>query len=224
MKIEVQDISALPKWLQNHVSEGSLDLSAVPEPEDVTGLKEALQKERGFVREWNRFKDEFGTPDEARSKFKEIEKGAKQETDAEAKARMDALEAKYAQDLEARDRKIANLQSSTAKSNLKAELAAAGFVPEAIDDIANSAMTRFDYNEDGSVKIMTSDGKPMLGSGDGHTATMADLAKELAETKPYAVADTGKGGGAKPPGSKGGTPDSNNPLSAIKGFDALPES
>jgi len=65
---------------------------------------------------------------------------------------------------------------------------------------------------------MTSDGKPMIGSGADHGATLADLAKELAASKPYAVRDAGKGGGGKPAGSTGGKPNTSIKRSE---FDAL---
>jgi hypothetical protein len=68
-------------------------------------------------------------------------------------------------------------------------------------------MGRLKFTEDGTAQVMTSDGKPMIGSGADHGATLADLAKELAASKPYAVRDAGKGGGGKPAGSQGGTPD-----------------
>jgi hypothetical protein len=67
--------------------------------------------------------------------------------------------------------------------------------------------------------VMTSDGKPMIGSGSDHGATLADLAKELATSKSYAVRDAGKGGGGKPAGSQGGTPD--KPTVTRATFDAM---
>jgi hypothetical protein len=109
-----------------------------------------------------------------------------------------------------------------ASSDLKAELAKAGFIAESIDDIASSAMGRLQFHEDGSAKIMTSDGKPMIGSGADHGATLADLAKELAASKPYAVRDGGKGGGGKPPASTGGTPD--KPTVTRAQFDSMSQS
>jgi len=83
-------------------------------------------------------------------------------------------------------------------------------------------MMRIQFHEDGSAKIMTSDGKPMIGSGADHGATLADLAKELAASKPYAVRDAGKGGGGKPAGSTGGKP---NQITITRAqFDALSQS
>jgi hypothetical protein len=103
--------------------------------------------------------------------------------------------------------RISKMMQRGASSDLKAELAKAGFISESIDDIASSAMGRLKFTEDGTAQVMTSDGKPMIGSGSDHGATLADLAKELATSKSYAVRDAGKGGGGKPAGSQGGTPD-----------------
>jgi hypothetical protein len=69
---------------------------------------------------------------------------------------------------------------------------------------------------------MNSDGKPMIGSGADHGATLADLAKELAASKPYAVRDSGKGGGGKPAGSTGGKP--NQLTSTWAEFDSMSQS
>lgn len=116
------------------------------------------------------------------------------------------MEQKYTGEIQARDERINKMMQAGAQANLKAELAKAGFIAEAIDDIASTAMARLQFNEDGTPKVLTSDGKPMIGSGADHGATLADLAKELADAKPYAVRDGGKGGGGKPAGSQGGTP------------------
>ena len=124
----------------------------------------------------------------------------------DAQAKLDAIKAEYDGKLGERDQKIQKMMQANAQASLKAELAKAGFIPEAIDDIAATAISRLEYNDDGSPKVLTSDGKPMIGSGADHGATLADLAKELAASKPYAVRDAGTGGSGKQPGSNGGTP------------------
>lgn len=206
MKVEVSDATALPEWLQTHVAEGHLDLSAVPAPEDVSGLKSALQKERANSQAWAKLGE---APDAVAQRIADLEKQAqgtgKGAEDAQAK--LDAMEQKYSGQISARDERIQKMVQRNASAELKAELAKAGFISEAIDDIAATAMGRLQFNDDGTPKVMTSDGKPMIGSGADHGATLADLAKELAGAKPYAVRDAGKGGGGKQPGSNGGTPD-----------------
>ena len=217
MKIEVTDATTLPEWLQGHVSDGHLDLGALPAPEDVTGLKTALSKERGNAAAWAK----YGTPAEMDAKIAELTEKAKGTGKGadDAQAKLDAMKADYDGKLAERDTKISKMHQRGAASELKAELAKAGFIAEAIDDVANSTMMRIQFHEDGSAKIMTSDGKPMIGSGADHGATLADLAKELAASKPYAVRDAGKGGGGKPAGSTGGKP---NQLTITRAqFDAL---
>lgn len=205
MKIEVSDATALPEWLQSHVSEGSLDLGALAAPEDVTGLKGALQKERENTAAYSK----FGKPSEIQSQFDALTEKAKGNGKGadDAQAKLDAMSQDYEGKLTARDDRINKMMTRGAQSDLKAELAKAGFVAEAIDDIAFTAMNRLQFNEDGSPKVLTHDGKPMIGNGADHGATLADLAKELAAAKPYAVRSEMLNGGGKPAGSQGGKPD-----------------
>lgn len=204
MEIEVTDATGLPEWLQSHVTEGKLNLAKLPQPEDVSGLKSALQKERENVANYSK----LGKPDEIAAKIADLEEKAKGTGKGaeDAQAKLDALKSDYEGKLTAANERIGKMMQANAAASLKAELAKAGFIAEAIDDIAATAMARLQFNEDGSPKVLTSDGKPMIGSGADHGATLADLAKELAEAKPYAVRDQGKGGGGKQPGSNGGTP------------------
>lgn len=221
MEIEVTDATTLPEWLQGHVKDGKLNLGGIPAPEDVTGLKSALQKERENTQAYSK----YGKPDEIEAKIAELTEKAKGSGKGaeDAQAKLDAMAADYDGKLTAAQERISKMMQRTATSDLKAELAKAGFIAEAIDDIASTAMARLQFNEDGTPKVLTSDGKPMIGNGADHGATLADLAKELADAKPYAVRDGGKGGGGKPAGSQGGTPNSQNPLAAVKGFSDLPE-
>ena len=222
MKITVEDATALPEWLQSHVSEGELDLAAVPQPEDVTGLKTALQKERSNVQAWSKLGEK---PEDVQARIAELEEKAKGSGKGaeDAQAKLDAMAAEKDAEIAKRDERITKMMQTNAQYSLKTELAKAGFIPEAIDDIAATAMGRLQFNDDGSPKVLTSDGKPMIGNGPDHGATLADLAKELAEAKPYAVQDQGKGGSGKQPGSNGGTPPKKEPqeMSAQERADLL---
>lgn len=206
MKITIDDPSGLPEWMQSHVAEGELDLAAIPQPEDVSGLKTALQRERENARAWAKLGEK---PEDVQAKLAELQEKAKGTGKGaeDAQAKLDALKQEYEGQIGERDQRINKMMQANAQSSLKAELAKAGFIPEAIDDIAATAMGRLEFNEDGTPKVLTSDGKPMIGSGADHGATLADLAKELAEAKAYAVRDGSKGGSGKPPGSNGGTPE-----------------
>lgn len=204
MEITIEDASGLPEALQALVHESKLDLTKVMPVEDLSGLKSALQKERGNVSAYAK----HGTPDEIAEKIADLEAKAKGtgKGAAEAQEKLDALAAEKDAVIAKQEERITNMMQRNASSDLRAELAKAGFIPEAIDDIAASAMARLQFNEDGTPKVMTTDGKPMIGTGADHGATLTDLAAELAKAKPYAVQDSGKGGGGKPPGSDGGKP------------------
>lgn len=205
MKIDVTDAASLPAWMQTHVADGKLDLGALPEPEDVTGLKTALQKERANVQAWARLGDK---PDAVAQRIADLEKAAQGTGKGaeEAQAKLDAMKAEYEGKLTAAQQRAETLMRSQAASALKAELAKVGVVPEGLDLLAGYASNRIAFNDDGSPKVMTADGKPMIGSGADHGATLSDLAKELAASIPHLVADGGKGGSGKQPGSTGGTP------------------
>ena len=190
-----------------------LDVSGVEPAENVTGLKTALQKERENAAMWKK----FGTPDDVDAKIAELTEKAKGSGKGaeDAQARLDAMAADYDGKLSERDARIEKMMKGNARSSLEAELAKAGFIPEAIDDIAATALSRIEFNDDGTPKVLTSEGKPMIGNGADHGATLADLAKELSEAKPYAVRDGGAGGGGKPP-QKGGMPPEGLKRSAMK--------
>ena len=175
MEIEVTDATSLPEWLQGHVKEGKLNLGGIPAPEDVSGLKTALQKERENVSAYSK----YGKPDEIEAKIADLTEKAKGTGKGaeDAQAKLDAMAKDYEGKLTQRDERITKMMQRNAGSELKAELAKAGFIAEAIDDIASTAMGRLQFNEDGTPKVLTSDGKPMIGNGADHGATLADLAK-----------------------------------------------
>tara|TARA_R110002020_G_scaffold95937_10_gene230119 strand:+ start:2645 stop:3349 length:705 start_codon:yes stop_codon:yes gene_type:complete len=217
MKIEVSDATALPEWLQSHVSEGHLDLAAVPAPEDVTGLKTALVKERENAAAYSK----FGKPDEIAAKIADLEEKAKGTGKGaeDAQAKLDAMKGDYEAKLSERDQRFQKLMTQRAQSDLKAELAKAGVVPEGLDMLATFAAQRIQFHDDGTPKVLSADGKPMIGSGADHGATLSDLAKELAGSMPYLVKDAGTGGSGKQPGSSGGKPQAKTMTRAA--FDAL---
>lgn len=205
MEIDVTDPTGLPEALQPLVAEGKLDLSKLMPAEDLTGLKTALQKERANVGEYAK----LGKPGEIADRMAALESAAAKPGKAgeEAQAKLDAMKADYDAKLADRDGRLSKLMQSRATSDLKAELAKAGIIPEGIDMLASFAAQRIQFNDDGTPKVLTSDGKPMIGSGADHGATLTDLAKELAGSNPYLAKDGGVGGGGKPPGSNGGKPD-----------------
>ncbi|KIC12866.1 hypothetical protein RA19_00215 [Leisingera sp. ANG-M1] len=203
-----------------------LQVEGMQHDADVNGLKSALVKERENAGKYAK----LGTPEEIAEKFaghdealKEASRGNDKTEQFQAKIKQ--MEEAHASELTERDLKFSKLQSGIAISELKAELAKAGVIPDGIDMVAGYSAARIKFHDDGSPKIMTKDGSsPMIGNGADGGATLADLAKELAEANPYLVADEGKGGGGKPPESAGGKPAHDNPLAAkVPGFADLPE-
>jgi len=218
MEIDVTDATTLPEWLQGHVKDGKLNLGALAAPEDVTGLKTALSKERGNAAAWAK----YGTPAEMDAKIAELTEKAKGTGKGadDAQARLDAMKLDYDTKMSDKDARITKMMQRTASSELKSELAKAGFIPEAIDHIANSSMMRVKFSDDGVPMVVKADGSIWVEANrPNQDATLADLAKELATANPYAVRDAGKGGGGKPAGSTGGKP---NQLTITRAqFDAL---
>lgn len=208
MEIEISDVTGLPEDIKGALvtadGKSKLDLGKLMIREDLTGLKSALQKEREATGAWAK----FGKPEDVTKRLADlqaaIDKGGK--GDADAQAKMDALTLAHKAEIDGRDTKLAALMRKMANSELRAELAKVGVIPEGLDILANFAASRIAFNDDGSPKVMTADGKPMIGSGADHGATLADLAAEMAKTIPHLVKDAGAGGGGKPPGS-GGKPD-----------------
>ncbi|APX88652.1 hypothetical protein BV394_01990 [Brevirhabdus pacifica] len=195
-----------------------LDVEGVEPAEAVNGLKTALVKERENAAAYKK----LGTADEIAAKIAELEdkasKGGK--ASADQQAIIDQLKADYEGKLKERDDKIAQTWQRQASSDLKAELAKAGVVPEGLDLLAGFAASRIKFNDDGTPKVLSSDGsQPMIGSGANGGATLSDLAKELAGSIPHLVKDGGAGGGGKQPGSQGGKPEAKTVTRAV--FDGM---
>jgi hypothetical protein len=221
MKIEVTDATTLPTWLQGHVSDGHLDLGALAAPEDVSGLKTALSKERGNAAAYSK----YGTPDEIEARIADLTEKAKGTGKGadEAQAKIEAIKADYEGKLTGANDRIGKMMQRNASSELRAELSKAGFIADSIDDIASNAMARLKFRDDGTALVMKPDGTTWIEPNrPNQDATLADLAKELATSKSYAVRDAGKGGGGKPAGSAGGTPD--KPTVTWSQFEAMSQS
>lgn len=220
MEIELPDVSGLPEALKPLVASADgkhkLDLTKLMPVEDLTGLKTALQNERANAGAYAK----LGKPDEIAKRIADLEAAAAKvgKGGEEAQAKLDQLKSDYEAKLADAQNRLTNLMRKNANAELRAELAKAGVIPEGLDMLSTFAASRIAFNDDGSPKIMTADGKPMIGSGADHGATLADLAKELAKASPFLVKDAGAGGGGKPPGS-GGTPQK---IMTTADFNALP--
>lgn len=207
MKIELADVSGLPEALKTLVAdEGGknyLDLTQLAPASEVetfkgkhlTAANEAIER-RKALKAWEAL---GATPEEVQAK---LAKGADPEIVKQLQAQLDTVKTEAAQRLSA-------FQRDRAKAEFKAALAEAGVVPEGLGLLAEYGATRITFDDDGNMRIVSDDGKtPMIGKGQNGGATLSDLALALAKANPRLVADDGKGGGGKPPGSNGGKPDS----------------
>lgn len=202
MEIELNDATGLPEGLRAYAVEADgkfkLDLGKVAADAEmwkgktITAQGEAIDR-RKALKAWEAL---GGTPDEVQAK---LAKGADP-------AIIDQMRAQFAEKETGFKTRLAGIVSARALSDLKAELSKAGVVPEGLDLLAAVARNQIAIEDDGDVRVIGADGKPMIGGGANGGATLADLAAALAKANPRLVADAGTGGGGKPPGSNGGTP------------------
>jgi len=201
MKIELATIDGLPENLKALAAQDgdkfALDLSQLVPASDLEGFKAKALTAQGEAIERRKALDAWKalgeSPDEIKAK---LAKGADPEIVAQLRKAVDDTKSEYAG-------RLTKVMRERTMSDLKAELAKVGVVPEGLDLLAGHASQRVQFDEDGAVRIMTQDGKPMIGGADNGGATLPDLAKQLAASMPYLVKDAGAGGGGKPPASGG---------------------
>ena len=210
MKIEIADVSGLPDAIKTLVTtegdKSTLDLTALAPATELERFKaKALTAETEAIdrrKALDKWKALGETPEDIQAKLAEKTKG-----DPNQERIVEEMKTAHAAELAARDEKLTGVYKRTATAELKAALAEVGFIPDALDMVAGTAMPRLKYADDGTAQIMAADGTtPMVGGAPNGGATMADLAKQLAEANPFAVKDNGKGGGGKPNTDSGGKP------------------
>lgn len=207
MEIELQSTEGLPEGIAKLVTEAdgksTLDLSKLMPVEDLTSLKGALSKERDNNAAWGKLGE---SPDAVLAQINDLKSAKpKGKTDDDVAAMIEQATKPLQEKLDASTKQLGDLRSKSTSQQISVELAKAGVLPEALDMVANFATSRIMYAEDGSLQIRTSDGKPMVGSGENHAATISDLVTDIVGNMPFAVKDGGKGGGGKPP-ENGGKP------------------
>ena len=207
--VEVLGIDGLPEGFAALVETAdgkhTLDLTKLMVKEDVTSLKNALSQERENVSAWAKLGE---SPAKVQAFIDDLkkQKAPKGRTEEEQAAMIQQVKDEYEGKLEKANDTISTLRRGNAAGTLKGELAKQGVTGRGLDALAMLADNRIKFGDDGSLKILTDGGKPMVGTGDDHGATMADLAKELATAFPEFVKDGGTGGGGKPPADGGGKP------------------
>jgi hypothetical protein len=204
MEIELADTSVLPEVLKPFAVEadGKVKLNLAKVATDFEGVKgnavtaqqEAIDR-RKALKAW----EALGTdPAEVQAK---LAKGADP-------AIIEQMRADYATKETGFKAQLAKIVGERATADMRGELAKVGVIPSALDDLATIARQHLQIEDDGSIRVIGADGKPMIGQGANGGATLADLAKALATARPYAVADQGQGGTGRTAGTTGGTPTS----------------
>lgn len=196
MKIELSDTSGLPEALSGFVAQedGKTFLDLARAADDYTGLKGKLQTVTGESidrRKALQAYEKLGTLDDIQTR---LTKGADPAIIDQMRAQMAEKEGSY-------KAQLTKIVAERASSDLKAELARAGVVPEGLELLAAVASRQIAVEDDGGIRIVGADGKPMIGSGANGGATLADLAAQLAKSNPRLVADGGVGGGGRQPGA-----------------------
>jgi hypothetical protein len=210
MEIKLDSIDGLPEGLGEVVKEVDgahvLDLSQVVTIGKYQGKDSALSNERAKLEEWTKA---FGKdPSAVSAQIDELKSSKpKGKTDDDVAAMIEQATKPLQDKLDASTKQLGALRGKSTSQEISVELAKAGVLPEALDMVANFATSRIVYADDGSMQVRTSDGKPMVGTGENHTATISDLVSDLVKTMPFAVKDGGQGGGGKPP-NNGGKPQS----------------
>ena len=198
MKIEIGDASALPEHLRPlaATAEGKtiLDLTTLAPVAEVERFKAKAQTAEGEAIERRRALkayEAFGTVEELGAR---LAKGADP-------AIIDQLRAQIATTEKASGERVSRVLRDAAQAGLKAELLAAGVIPEALDMLAAFVAPRLTHDDNDALRILAEDGKsPMLGSGPNGGATLKDFAAALAKAMPHFIRDQGRGGGGKETG------------------------
>lgn len=200
-------------YKKNDDGKYQLQVEGLPQQEDVSGLKNALQTERasvakleGDLRAWKKLGD---TPDAVSTTIADLKKDKGDPTEQERL--MEQLKTQHAEEVTKitgeRDAALESERQAVINNGMVTALAKAGFSKTGLDMVPQIHGNRVKITErDGKrvVDIMTADGSaPMVGTGDGSRATFDDLAKELAVSYPDLVNSDRKGGAGTAPGGGG---------------------
>ncbi len=211
MEFTVADIATVAEPLRDFYTKGNdgsyaLNLKGGVSDSIHNGVKTELVTANDESRRRRVANDKFKaigeSPEAIQTLIAEAGKGSNKDLEtikADHAAIVDQLNATHADDMKGERGKRVSLIGNANTSDLRAELAKAGVVSDSIDLLANMGITQIKVGDDDRTTIYQIDGKtPMVGSGEGSTATIADLAKGLAAANPRLVSDDGKGGGGKP--------------------------
>lgn len=213
LKFEVDKIEDVPESIRDQYTEKDgkfvLQVEGAESAASVHGLKSAMLKERDNRKAYER----FGSPDDIEVKFATLEadlaaagrKQPKSQSDDDHKAILDQMKLDHAKEREADALKLQKERANLARKSLETHLAKLNVFPDDLEYLSDKAKSRIDFNDDGSLRILSDDGvTPMVGKGRDGGATLEDLAGKIVSAHPRCVEDQGKGGGGKPLNSSSG--------------------
>jgi len=147
------------------------------------------------------------TNERLKSELETLQNKPVEQADNNNEAILAQFKSQYEEKEKAHQSIVNDLVKKNAVNELKTALIAQNIDPIGANLLLPFAESRFQIDEVGNIRIMSSDlSKPLAGTGSDGYATSADLAKELAASQEgqRLVKDTGISGGGKPPASQGG--------------------
>lgn len=230
LKLEVDSLDSVPEALRaEYAADGAKFRLKVDGIEDTSGLKTALQKERTerqakekTVKQWEKFGK---TPEEIEAL---LDAQAKLDEDKATKAgEWDKLRAqmntKHAEEIKARDDKLAAKDKSLHRflidSQATAALAAAKGVPDLLLPHVQRHVRVAENNGEFTVQVVNAAGEPRV-NGKGEPLSISDLVSEMKQSEIFGRAFDGSGqsgSGTQPANGSGGTPNVKTKADLMKG-------
>lgn len=222
LPFSVDTLDSIPEALREEYTEKDgkyfLTVEGLPEPEDNSGLKSALEKERKAraahekqVKAWEKIGKtpeeiaEMLAAAEEMERKKAVEAGDHQKILNQHKSQWEKREKELMDELQAaRTSELSILRSE----RVLGALAKAGATDEGAELLPDRLANRIKFETVDSkrvLRIMAADGEtPMAGTGPDGTATIDDLVKEAASKYPSLFKGSGAGGSGKQPDANNG--------------------
>jgi DNA-binding transcriptional MerR regulator len=222
LQLTVDAIDTVPEPLRDFYEERdgkfSLKVEGLPQGEDTSGLKKALEAERKAAADARKAAKQFEGLGMSADEIKQIvaERQAEADKKAQAEGNFEALRKqdreRFQKDLTEREARIAALEKTTRSAVVGNQLLSAltkmGATEEGLDLLPDRLSSRVKFEFQGDEyrhSILLPDGEtPMAGSGAENMATFDDLVKEAMSKWPSLFKGSGAGGGGKPPNSNAG--------------------
>lgn len=191
-----------------------LNVSGLPAPEDTTGLKSALKKERDRAKAAEAYEKLGKTPDEIQEMLSVQEAAEQKRLQDEGNfekimaQHRDKWDAERGELKGAADQAQSALRTYVGENALIAELVKHGATDEGVQLLPMQYMKRLKVSVEGGkpdISVLQSDGEtPMAGTSENGIASVADLVAEAVKSYPSLFKSSGVPGGGKPPGAAGG--------------------